>query len=36
MLSASRAFAKSWAAKVLFGLIIVSFVIFGIGNSPTA
>lgn len=32
MLSASRAFAKSWAAKVLFGLIIVSFVIFGIGN----
>ncbi|THD68668.1 peptidylprolyl isomerase, partial [Phenylobacterium sp.] len=32
MLSATRAFAKSWAAKVLFGLIIVSFVIFGIGN----
>lgn len=32
MLSAIRAFAKSWVATVLFGLLIVSFVVFGIGN----
>ena len=32
MLTAIRDFAKSWAAKLLFGLIILSFVIFGIGN----
>lgn len=35
MLSAIRAFAKSWVATVLFGLLIVSFVIFGIGNKNT-
>lgn len=32
MLSAIRAFAQSWAAKILFALLIVSFVVFGIGN----
>jgi peptidyl-prolyl cis-trans isomerase D len=32
MLSAIRAFAKSKAAMVLFGLLIVSFAVFGIGN----
>jgi peptidyl-prolyl cis-trans isomerase D len=32
MLSAIRAFAKSWVATLLFGLLIVSFVVFGIGN----
>ncbi|MGZ6015876.1 MAG: SurA N-terminal domain-containing protein, partial [Phenylobacterium sp.] len=32
MLSTIRAFAQSWAAKILFGLLIVSFVVFGIGN----
>ncbi len=32
MLSAIRVFAKSWVATVLFGLLIVSFVVFGIGN----
>ncbi|MFL5298241.1 MAG: SurA N-terminal domain-containing protein [Phenylobacterium sp.] len=35
MLSAIRAFAKSWVAALLFGLLIVSFVIFGIGNRDT-
>lgn len=32
MLSAIRAFAKSWVATILFGILIVSFAIFGIGN----
>jgi peptidyl-prolyl cis-trans isomerase D len=32
MLTAIRAFAKSKAAMVLFGLLIVSFAVFGIGN----
>jgi len=32
MLSSIRAFAKSWVATLLFGLLIVSFVVFGIGN----
>ena len=32
MLAAIRRFAKSWVATVLFGLLIVSFVVFGIGN----
>ena len=32
MLAAIRRFAKSWFATVLFGLLIVSFVVFGIGN----
>jgi peptidyl-prolyl cis-trans isomerase D len=32
MLSAIRVFAKSWVATLLFGLLIVSFVVFGIGN----
>ncbi|MBS0361486.1 MAG: SurA N-terminal domain-containing protein [Proteobacteria bacterium] len=32
MLAAIRTFAKSWVASVLFGLLIVSFVVFGIGN----
>ncbi len=32
MLSAIRTFAKSKAAMVLFGLLIVSFAVFGIGN----
>ena len=35
MLSAIRAFAKSWVATLLFALLIVSFVIFGIGNRST-
>jgi peptidyl-prolyl cis-trans isomerase D len=35
MLSAIRAFAKSWVATILFGVLIVSFVIFGIGNRNT-
>lgn len=35
MLAAIRAFAKSWVASVLFGLLIVSFVVFGIGNYKT-
>ncbi|MDB5454260.1 MAG: rotamase family protein, partial [Caulobacteraceae bacterium] len=30
MLAASRAFAKSWVAAVLIGLLIVSFAVFGI------
>ncbi|MDB5468123.1 MAG: rotamase family protein, partial [Phenylobacterium sp.] len=30
MLSAIRAFAKSWVAAVLIGLLIVSFAVFGI------
>jgi peptidyl-prolyl cis-trans isomerase D len=32
MLAAIRRFAKSWVATLLFGLLIVSFVVFGIGN----
>jgi peptidyl-prolyl cis-trans isomerase D len=32
MLAAIRSFAKSWVATLLFGLLIVSFVVFGIGN----
>jgi peptidyl-prolyl cis-trans isomerase D len=32
MLANIRTFAKSWVATVLFGLLIVSFVVFGIGN----
>src|ERR1700692_1342246 len=32
MLAAIRVFAKSWVATLLFGLLIVSFVVFGIGN----
>jgi peptidyl-prolyl cis-trans isomerase D len=32
MLSSIRAFAKSWVATLLFGLLILSFVVFGIGN----
>lgn len=32
MISSLRAFAKSWVATLLFGLLIVSFVVFGIGN----
>jgi peptidyl-prolyl cis-trans isomerase D len=35
MLSAIRAFAKSWVATILFAVLIVSFVIFGIGNRNT-
>src|ERR1700743_479788 len=35
MLAAIRAFAKSWVASVLFGLLIVSFIVFGIGNYRT-
>jgi peptidyl-prolyl cis-trans isomerase D len=32
MISSIRAFAKSWVATLLFGLLIVSFAVFGIGN----
>ena len=32
MLSAIRTFAKSWVATLLFGLLIISFAVFGIGN----
>ena len=32
MLSATRAFAKSWVAAVLIGLLIVSFAVFGIND----
>ncbi|HLZ76209.1 peptidylprolyl isomerase [Phenylobacterium sp.] len=32
MLANIRAFTNSWAAKVILGLVIVSFVVFGIGN----
>lgn len=32
MLAAIRSFAKSWVASVLFGLLIVAFAVFGIGN----
>src|SRR6185312_16193385 len=32
MLAAIRAFTKSWIAAVLFGLLIISFAVFGIGN----
>src|SRR4051812_43097385 len=32
MLAAIRAFTKSWVATVLFGLLIISFAVFGIGN----
>jgi peptidyl-prolyl cis-trans isomerase D len=35
MLSAIRTFAKSWVATLLFAVLIVSFVIFGIGNRDT-
>jgi peptidyl-prolyl cis-trans isomerase D len=35
MLAAIRAFAKSWVATILFAVLIVSFVIFGIGNRDT-
>jgi len=32
MLAAIRAFSKSWVAVLLFGLLIISFAVFGIGN----
>jgi peptidyl-prolyl cis-trans isomerase D len=32
MIASIRKFAKSWVATLLFGLLIVSFVVFGIGN----
>jgi peptidyl-prolyl cis-trans isomerase D len=32
MFAAIRAFTKSWIATLLFGLLIVSFAVFGIGN----
>ena len=32
MLSAIRAFAKSWVAAVLIGLLIVSFAVFGVSD----
>jgi len=32
MLSATRAFAKSWVAAVLIGLLIISFAVFGIND----
>ena len=32
MLAAIRRFAKSWVATLLFGLLIVSFVVFGVSN----
>ncbi len=32
MIAAIRRFAKSWVATLLFGLLIVSFAVFGIGN----
>src|SRR5258706_10768292 len=32
MIAAIRRFAKSWVATVLFGLLIISFAVFGIGN----
>ncbi|MBS0331460.1 MAG: SurA N-terminal domain-containing protein, partial [Proteobacteria bacterium] len=32
MLAAIRTFAKSWVASILFGLLIVAFAFFGIGN----
>ena len=32
MIAAIRKFAKSWVATLLFGLLIVSFAVFGIGN----
>ena len=32
MLSSIRVFAQSWAARGLFVLLIISFVVFGIGN----
>jgi len=35
MLANIRTFAKSWVATILFGVLIVSFVIFGIGNRDT-
>jgi peptidyl-prolyl cis-trans isomerase D len=35
MLANIRAFAKSWVATILFAILIVSFVIFGIGNRDT-
>jgi peptidyl-prolyl cis-trans isomerase D len=35
MLANIRAFAKSWVATILFAVLIVSFVIFGIGNRDT-
>ncbi len=35
MLSALRAFSQTWAAKILFGVLIVSFGAFGISNVIT-
>ncbi len=35
MLANIRTFAKSWVATLLFAILIVSFVIFGIGNRDT-
>ncbi len=35
MLAAIRTFATSWVARILFGVLIVSFVVFGIGNYRT-
>ncbi|MFM8819079.1 MAG: SurA N-terminal domain-containing protein, partial [Phenylobacterium sp.] len=32
MLALIRAFAKSWVAAVLIGVLIVSFAVFGIGD----
>jgi peptidyl-prolyl cis-trans isomerase D len=32
MIASIRKFAKSWVATLLFGLLIVSFAVFGIGN----
>ena len=32
MIAAIRAFAKSWAARVLLSILILSFIIFGIGS----
>jgi len=36
MISAFRAFAKSWVAVLLIGLLIISFAIFGIGDIFTS
>jgi peptidyl-prolyl cis-trans isomerase D len=32
MLAAIRSFAKSWVVKVLLGLLVVSFAVWGIGD----
>ena len=32
MLAVIRAFAKSWVAAILIGLLILSFAVFGVGD----